>query len=157
MRMKLAIIGVGILALALRMVAQTAEAPKEPAKASLAGSVVKEPGGEPLKKAIIEMITENPEDSSNYTATSDQDGHFKIAGIVPGRYRIFVERTGYIEVDEKRRRLEGTALGFEAGQELKDRILHMLPAAIILGRVLDEDGDPMPNVDVVVLLSLIHI
>jgi Carboxypeptidase regulatory-like domain len=151
MRMKSAIIVVGILALAFRMEAQTAEAAKEPAKASLEGSVVKEPGGEPLKKAIIELITENQEEGSNYTATSDQDGHFKIMGIVAGRYQIFVERTGYIEVDEKRRRLQGIALSFEAGQELKEQTLHMLPAAIILGRVRDEDGDPMSNVDVAVL------
>jgi Carboxypeptidase regulatory-like domain len=151
MRMKSAIIVVGIFALALHMEAQTGEPAKEPAKPSLEGSVVKEPGGEPLKKAIIELIAENQEEGGNYTATSDQDGHFKITGIVAGRYRIFVERTGYIEVDEKRRRHQGTALSFEAGQELKDQTLHMLPAAIILGRVRDEDGDPMSNVDVAIL------
>ena len=40
------------------------------------------------------------------------------------------------------------SLSFDAGQELKDQVLHMLPASVILGRVLDEDGDPMPNVEV---------
>jgi len=73
------------------------------------------------------------------------------AEIHPGRYRLFVERTGYLEVDAKHRRSEGTVLSLEAGQELKDSVLHMLAAAIITGRVVDEDGDPMPNVDVTVL------
>jgi len=119
--------------------------------ASLEGKVLREPAGEPLKKAIVELIGENQDEGGNYTATSDQDGHFKVAGIHPGRYRLFVERTGYIEVDAKLRRSEGTVLSLEAGQELKDQALHMLAAAILTGRVVDEDGDPMPNVDVTVL------
>src|SRR6516164_7046061 len=70
---------------------------KEPSQASLQGSVVKDPGGEPIKKAIVELIAENQEEASNYTATSDREGHFKIEGIAPGRYRIFVERTGFLQ------------------------------------------------------------
>ncbi len=149
--MRLGIMAVCLLALATQVAAQGDAATKEPAKASLAGSVVKEPSGEPLKKAIIELIAENQEEGGNYTATSDQDGHYKIAGIQPGRYRMFVERPGYIEVDQKKRRSQGVVLSFAAGQELKDQTLHMLAAAILTGRVLDEDGDPMPDVDVTVL------
>src|SRR5262249_48197379 len=152
MRMKLAGIVVCFLALAECVPAQTKTTEtKAPAKASLQGSVVKEPSEEPLKKAIIELIGENQEEGGNYTATSDQDGHFKITDILPGRYLMVAERTGYLEVDAKRRRSGGISLSFEAGQELKDQVLHMLPASVILGRVLDEDGDPMPNVEVAVL------
>jgi protocatechuate 3,4-dioxygenase beta subunit len=97
------------------------------------------------------LIAENQEEGGNYTASSDQDGHFKIPGIQPGRYRMFVERPGYVEVDDKRRRSQGVVLSFEAGQELKDQSLHMLAAAVITGRVLDEDGDPMPGVEVKIL------
>ncbi len=115
--MRLAIIFVAVLALALCAVAQTDEPPKEPAKASLEGTVVKDPGGEPIKKAILEMIAENQMGGGNYTATSDGEGRFKIADILPGRYRMLVERTGYIEVDKKGRRSQGSMLSFEAGQE----------------------------------------
>jgi protocatechuate 3,4-dioxygenase beta subunit len=149
--MRLAIIVVCVLALASCAVSQDVTASKEPAKASLEGNVVKEPGREPLKKAIVELIAENQEEGGNYTATSDQEGHFKIAGIQPGRYRMFVERPGYLEVDKKRRRSEGIVLSFDAGQGLKDQTLRMLPAAILTGRVLDEDGDPMPDVEVTAL------
>jgi protocatechuate 3,4-dioxygenase beta subunit len=130
--------------------AQTATSGKESSQASLEGKVVKEPAGEPIKKAIIELIGENQEEGGNYTATSDQEGHFRVPGIHPGRYRLFVERTGFIEVDARRRRSDGVVLSLEAGQELKDQRLHMLPAAIIMGRVLDEDGDPMANVEVTI-------
>lgn len=148
--MRQGIIVVCVLALATQAAAQGSAAAKEPAQASLQGSVVKEPSGEPLKKAIIELITENQGEGGNYTATSDPDGHFKITGIQPGRYRMFVEHPGYLEVDKKRRRSQGIVLSFDAGQELKDQTLRMLPAAILTGRVLDEDGDPMPDVEVTV-------
>jgi protocatechuate 3,4-dioxygenase beta subunit len=124
---------------------------KESPTASLEGRVVKDPGGEPLKKAIVELIGENQEEAGNYTATSDQEGHFKITGIRAGRYHLFVERTGYLEVDEKHRHSAGLALSFDAGQDVKDQLLRMLPAAIITGRVVDEDGDPMPDVMITVL------
>src|ERR1700757_948767 len=115
MRMTLALV-VCVAALIERAPAQSSPTSKEPPKASLEGSVIKEPGGEPLKKAIIEMIGENQEQSGNFTATSDQDGHFKVTGIEPGRYRLFVERTGYLEVDDKRRQSSGIVLSFDAGQ-----------------------------------------
>jgi hypothetical protein len=146
--MRLVLILMCVAVLAGRVPAQTAP---EKLQALLEGKVVKEPAGEPLKKAIIELIGENQEEGGNYTATSDQDGHFAIAGIHPGRYRLFVERTGYIEVDAKRRRSDGVLLSLDAGQELKDQVLHMVAAAVVAGRVLDEDGDPMANVDVTVL------
>src|SRR5215468_5911293 len=123
--------------------AQASVSEKESSQASLEGKVVKEPAGEPIKKAIIELIGENQENGGNYTATSDQEGHFRVTDIHAGRYRLFVERTGYIEVDAKRRRSNGVMLSLEAGQDLKDQTLHMLSAAIVMGRVLDEDGDPM--------------
>src|ERR1700740_2122869 len=144
------IIIVCVVALAVEA-APGASAAKEAAKASLEGSVIKEPAGEPLKKAIVELISENQEEGGNYTATSDQKGHFRIADIQPGRYKLFVERTGYMEVGKKGRRSEGVILSFEAGQTLKDQTLKMLPAAIIMGRVLDEDGDPMANVEITLL------
>ena len=121
---------------------------KENSKASLQGNVIKQPGGEPLKKAIVELIAENQEEGGNYSATSDQDGKFMIEAIAPGRYKIFVERPGFLEVDDKHKRSQGLSLTLNAGQELKDLVLRMQPAAVILGRVLDEDGDPMPNAQV---------
>ena len=152
MRMKWATICVCTLAFVASVSAQMSPTEsKKPSKASLAGTVLKEPSGEPLKKAIIEVIAENQEEGGNYTATSDQDGHFSIPDLQPGRYRMFVERTGFLEVDEKRRRSEGLLISLEAGQELKDQTLHMLAAAVLTGRVIDEDGDPMANVEIAVL------
>jgi hypothetical protein len=120
-------------------------------QASLQGVVTREPGSEPLKKALVELIAESQSDGGNYTALTGGDGGFRIENIVPGRYRLFVERTGYQEIDKHRRRSEGRVLTLSAGQELKDLVIRLQAAAVVEGRVTDEDGDPMADAQVAVL------
>ncbi|HKS95415.1 MAG TPA: carboxypeptidase-like regulatory domain-containing protein, partial [Terriglobia bacterium] len=123
----------------------------EAVQASVEGSVVKDPGGEPLKKAVVELIGDAQDEPANYTATSEPDGHFRISAVRPGRYVIFVEHPGYISVDAHHHHAEGITISVDPGQQLKDLQLHMLAASVLTGRVVDEDGDPMPNVNVAVL------
>jgi hypothetical protein len=121
------------------------------ARATLSGIVTKDPGSEPVKKAIIELIAESQSDGGNYTALTGVDGSFRIENVAPGRYRMFVERTGFQEIDKHHRRTEGRTLTLAAGQEMKDVVIHLQAAAVIEGRVTDEDGDPMPESQVAVL------
>lgn len=122
-----------------------------PATAVVAGVVTKDPGSDPVKKALIELIAESQSEGGNYTALTGADGGFRIENIVPDRYRLFVERSGYQEIDKRRRRIEGRVLTLTAGQELKDLIIRLQAAAVVEGRVTDEDGDPMPEAQVAVL------
>jgi hypothetical protein len=119
--------------------------------ATLSGIVTKDPVGEPVKKALIELIAESQSDGGNYTAVTNIDGGFHIENVAPGRYRMFVERTGYQEIDKHHRRTDGRVLTLSAGQELKDLVIHLQAAAVVEGRVTDEDGDPMPDAQVAVL------
>src|SRR6202795_4585641 len=78
----------------------SAQEPLPAAHASIAGTVVKEPGSQPLKKVLVQVIAENQKECGNYTASTDADGHFHIENVLPGRYRIFTERTGFVGVNE---------------------------------------------------------
>src|SRR5271154_2621988 len=144
-----------LLTVLLGTAALSAQAPPGEAtqatRAAIAGVVTKDPGSEPLKKALIELIAESQTDGGNYTALTGADGNFRIENIVPGRYRLFVERTGFQEIDKHRRRTEGRVLTLSAGQELKDLVIRLQAAAVVEGRVTDEDGDPMPEAQVAVL------
>ncbi len=120
-------------------------------RAAIDGVVTKEPGSEPVKKALIELIAENQAEGGDYTALSGADGGFHIEGIVPGRYHLFAERTGLLEVDKHRARTDGRVLTLAAGQELKDLRIRLQAAAVVRGRVTDEDGDPLPNAQVALL------
>ena len=70
-------------ACALAQVAGNA-ATKAAGRAVIEGMVTKEPGSEPVKKAVIELIAENQAEGGDYTAVSGPDGGFRIEGIVPG-------------------------------------------------------------------------
>jgi hypothetical protein len=120
-------------------------------RATVAGIVTKEPGSEPVKKALVELIADSQSEGGNYTAVTGADGNFRIENIVPGRYHLSVERNGYQEIDKHHRRSEGRVLMIGAGQDLKDVSVHLQAASVVAGRVTDEDGDPLPEAQVAVL------
>jgi len=116
---------------------------------SIAGAVVKEPGSEPLKKVLVQMVAEDQKQGGDYTATTDADGHFRVEKVVPGRYRIFIEKTGLVEVNERGIESDINMVTVQAGQSVDDLLFRMLPTAVVSGRVTDEDGDPMSGVRVI--------
>jgi protocatechuate 3,4-dioxygenase beta subunit len=120
------------------------------ATALLAGFVLKDPGGEPVKKALVELIAEDQGKGGNYTAVTGADGSFQIESVAPGRYHLYIERTGYLDADKHQSRAEGRVLTLAAGQELKEFSIRLQAAAVVEGRVTDEDGDPLPNAQVAV-------
>jgi hypothetical protein len=141
-----------IFVLSMLAVAQnSAGAANGPARASVEGIVTKEPGSEPVKKALIELIAEDQSAGGDYTSVSGVDGKFHIEGVLPGRYHLFVERTGLLDSDKHHGRTEGRILTLTTGQELKDLQVRLQAAAIVRGRVTDEDGDPLADAQVAVL------
>ncbi len=147
------------LALALFLLSTLLRAPAQPAApaptpSSIAGSVVKEPGSEPLKKVLLQIVAENQKDGGNYTASTDVDGHFHVENVAPGRYRVFIEKAGFVGVNARGLKLDTNVFTVQAGQSLNDLLFRMLPTAILSGRVTDEDGDPMTGVRILVLKKI---
>ena len=117
-----------MIPLLLTLLAQT-PAPT-PQKCSLEGTVVSATTGTPLKKVSVTLIG-GINDLDSITAV---DGKFKFENLEPGRYTMKAERVGYLEAPD-------TALTLQPGELIKD--LKLTPQAIIAGRVVDEDGDPI--------------
>jgi len=69
---------------------------------------------------------------------------------VPGRYRLFMEKAGYLEVNGRGLKADVNVFTVQAGQTVEDLLFRMLPSAIISGHVTDEDGDPMSGVRIIV-------
>ena len=120
-------------------------------RASIEGIVNRDPDSQPVKKALIELIADNQAQGGNYTALTGPDGSFRVENIKPGRYHLFAERSGFLDTDKQRGRTDGRILTLTAGQELKDLHLRLQAAAVIHGRVTDEDGEPLPNAEVTAL------
>jgi protocatechuate 3,4-dioxygenase beta subunit len=116
---------------------------------SIAGIVVKEPGSQPLKKVMVQVVAEDQKQGGNYTATTDADGHFRVENVAPGRYQLFLEKTGLVEVNGRGIKADVNVFTVQAGHAVEDLLFRMLPTAIISGRITDEDGDPMSGVRIV--------
>jgi len=86
----------------------------------------------------------------SYFTFSGPDGKFKLEGIAPGRYNLSVWRTGFVVQDygQKSQAGQGAVLALEPGQKLSDLVFKLVRSSVISGRVLDEDGEPMPRVTV---------
>jgi hypothetical protein len=134
------------------LVLASAQEPAPAAKSSsIAGTVVQEPGSQPLKKVLVQVVAEDQKQGGNYTASTDSDGHFRVENVLPGRYRIFIERTGFVGVNGRGFKSDTNVVAVQAGQPVEDLLFRMLPTAVISGRITDEDGDPMFGVRILAL------
>jgi hypothetical protein len=131
------------------MLASAQESAPSAKAASITGTVVREPGSEALKKVLVQVVAEDQKQGGNYTTSTDADGRFHIENISPGRYRLFLERTGFVEVNQRGLRSDTNVFTVQAGQSVEDLLFRMLPTAVITGRITDEDGDPMSEVRVI--------
>jgi Carboxypeptidase regulatory-like domain len=138
------------------LAAQESPSPK-PEKApskntcTIAGLVVKSGTNEPLKKAHVYLQKEDDQ-TSGYSAVTDAAGHFVIQKIEPSRYQLRVERTGYVSQsygqDSHSAKSRGAILALDPGRKIQDLLFRMVPWAVISGRIADEDGEPLPRVEV---------
>jgi hypothetical protein len=119
-------------------------------KCSIEGTVVNAATGEPVQKARLFLQPVGTIDRKPYATTTDSAGHFLIDEVEPGTYDLAAFRNGYPNQsylsngNYSRRAL----LTLEKGQELKQIVFKLRPNAAISGRILDEEGEPMNNVNV---------
>jgi len=132
----------------------SAQAPKStpPPKTDeckISGMVVKLAASEPLRKAKVQL--QSADDRTHSTSiVTDSSGHFELKGIQPGRYKLVVSRSGFVPEEYGQRKPDdpGAILTLRPGQEMKDLLFRLIPSAVITGRILDEDGEPLALVTV---------
>jgi hypothetical protein len=121
---------------------------------TIGGTVSGAGTGEPLKKVTVTLSPETPSKSIRaQTVLSDASGHFSIEHIRPGRYHLSVSRQGYLDQSygQQSDSFTGAVLSLGAGQKMNDLIFRLQKTAVISGRVLDEDGEPLVRATIEVL------
>ena len=83
-----------------------------------------------------------------YGAMSASDGRFSIASIPPGSYVLLTERTGFAQMMTTTGAIPLPTVIIKSGEPVADYKLEMVPRAVISVRVVDDYGDPVPNVTV---------
>ena len=126
---------------------------KQPLPCTVTGRIVAAADGTPLKSSGVALIpAHRAQGSQSYAAQSDSSGRFVIKDVPAGRYQFLATHTGYVDqYYQSNASDEGAILALQAGQEVKDILFRMTLAAVITGRVNDEDGEPMASVQVAAL------
>ncbi len=106
----------------------------------IAGRVVGE-GGEPLPGVVVfgvSRIILGPVGYTRRTATTEEDGSFRLTGLGPGLYNLSVNAPGYVsEVDPQTGRQPGP---YKAGDA---PTIRMVKGGVITGKVTDPRGEPL--------------
>ena len=80
--------------------------------------------------------------------TTDQDGRYEFDRVAPGAYRIEVQKTGFaLLVDPPRSRTVQVA----PGQSVDGVDRQLQKGAVIAGRILDPNGEPLPDARIMVM------
>jgi hypothetical protein len=117
-------------------------------KCTVEGKVLDAADGKSLKKAIITLYPSERRESRPMSVSTDSDGIFIFKGVDSGRFRISATRRGYVtqQYGQVASNRPGTMLTLQAGQHVKDILFRLQVGGAIAGRILDEDGEPMANV-----------
>jgi hypothetical protein len=132
-----------------------AEKPKEEKKGSIEGRVVNGVTGEAVKKATLILAGTNS-GARPATTETDDAGSFAFRELDAGKYQLVAQRAGFATqmYGGRGSPLSGTTLSLSAGQALKDLLFKLTPGAVISGKVLDEEGEPVMSVAVMALRTM---
>ena len=116
--------------------------------ARISGRVIAADTGSPIRRAQINVSSRDAQ--FNRSVTTDSEGRYELASLPAGRYRLYVDKAGYVPLEY------GQARPFEAGKPLDiaegqalEKIDFSLPrGSAITGRITDEFGDPVTDVQV---------
>ena len=120
---------------------------------SVEGQLVNAVTGEPVRKAEITVSGIGTARGQSYVTTTTAAGRFAVPDMEPGKYQMRASKRGYSAAAYGARGAgySGTTLSLDPGQHLSGVVWRISPQAVITGRVLDMDGDPMPSMQVALL------
>src|SRR4051812_44666087 len=143
------------IALAASAVAQPVQppsgqnnAPAPPGTSTLKGHVVAADSGQPLRKAQVRITA--VEIRENRLATTDADGLFEFKDVRAGRYVVSVNKGGFVNLSYGQQRPADAAkpLTILDNQHVEKLDFALPRGAVITGRILDEFGEPMAEVQI---------
>lgn len=138
-----------LLICAFSVVAAAQGVPSRTQLGQVQGRVVDAKTGDPVPRAHV-LLQKIQSQDSPITSSTDGSGQFVLLSAEPGQYRLWAERRGYLRAVFGARRYDspGAVLVVDAGAHLRDVTLHIMPQSVIVGRVLDEDGEPVQDAHV---------
>lgn len=135
-----------VLLLALPITAQQNPSPDERKLSTLAGRTINAVTGEPIRKVALTLHLRQSGSSAS-AATADSDGRFLFENLEPGTYTLSGQKGGFLPGSYGTGSPKNSMIlvTLAPGQHMKDVEFRMTPQGLITGKVLDEDGEPLPE------------
>jgi hypothetical protein len=111
-------------------------------RCTVKGTVVNAKTNQPVKRAQITLNRSGQTEAARWGALTNAAGQFELTNLDPGQYSIAAYKEGFIP-GTRRPGDPPSMLTLAAGQTAEGLVFHLPPAAVIAGRVVDEDGDPL--------------
>src|SRR5215471_8871673 len=116
---------------------------------SIEGTVVDQLTGSLISKVTLDLQS-TTDSTVRYPAITASDGRFNFRNVLPGRYSLTAIRTGYVRSQYGQHGPNNTAATIlvTSGQRVVDVRMWMVQSGTISGRLLDVDGEPVPDAQV---------
>jgi protocatechuate 3,4-dioxygenase beta subunit len=127
------------------------QAPAPPGTATLRGHVFAADTSQPLRKAQVRIFA--GEIRENRMATTDEHGAYEFDEVRAGRYTISASKGSYVSVSYGQQRPNDAPKPLEIlDNQTVERVDLTLPrGGVITGRIVDEYGEPAPEIQVAAL------
>lgn len=121
---------------------------------TVTGRVVAADSGRPLKNAQVHLLND-PGQDQHEMAITQADGSFVLKDVAAGRYRFWATHNGYVwqEFKASDANDQGALLTLGKGDHKTDVLFRLTRAAAVVGRITDEDGEPVAGVEVQALMK----
>ena len=120
--------------------------------ASIQGRVVAADGQSALSRVTVELRRAGTNDAPIVSSTNE-DGRFVFASLLPGQYRLTATRSGYVPAEYGQRKpgAVGLPLVLAAGQQLREAQIALTASASVSGRIFFRTGKPVVNAEVMAM------
>jgi Carboxypeptidase regulatory-like domain len=120
---------------------------------TVSGTVLRLDTGEPLKKAKVSLL-DNAKGENSAIDITDEKGHFLFEDRPPGSYTLSATKPGFVRAEYGQRKPSdpGAILTLTRSQKMSDLVFKLQRAAVITGRVFDEEGELVSGAAIAALL-----
>ncbi len=129
---------------------QQPQMPAAPGTATMRGHVFAADGGQPLRKAQVRIFANDIRE--NRMATTDENGAYEFKDVRAGRYTISASKGSYLTISYGQQRATDAPkpLQILENQTVERLDLTLQRGGVITGRVVDEYGEPAPEIQIAV-------
>jgi hypothetical protein len=140
------IVVVGLLGFSSLRAQQSSKAEPQTGQFRIAGTVVSTTGGAVLARARVTIRNVKDPKDIQFLLTGE-DGHFEF-NVKAGKYGLEGAKRGFITADYDQHEQFSTAIVTGTDFDTETIPLKLAPSAVLVGRVLDESGDPVRHANV---------